>query len=186
MTSPGEVTQLLARVTAGEGDAAEALLPLVYEELRRLARSKMAREREGHTLQATALAHEAFLNLLGQERVQWQSRAHFLSVAALAMRRFLINHAKAKLADKRGGAAPVVAFDDEALGKAATASELVALDDALTGLARHNERQSTVVAYKFFGGLSYEDIAEVMGISVPTVRRDWRFARAWLLAELGA
>lgn len=182
--SPGEITQLLARVQRGETAAADALLPLVYEELRRLARSKMAREREGHTLQATALANEAFMALLGQARVEWTSRAHFLAVAALAMRRILVNHAKARLADKRGGGQPIASFEDEGFGKVMRPAELVALDDALQALAAHDERCSRVVSYKFFGGLSYEEIAEAIGVSVPTVRRDWRFARAWLLREL--
>lgn len=182
----GEITALLGALQAGEPEAADAVLARVYDELRRIARGKMAGERAGHTLQPTALAHEAFVKLLGQQRVQWQSRAHFLAVAALAMRRILINHAKARIADKRGGDSPVVTFEDGAWGRDLRAAELVALDDALTDLAKHNERHSKVVAYKFFGGLTYEDIAEVMGISVPTVRRDWRFARAWLLAALSA
>lgn len=182
----GEITVLLGALAAGEADAAEALLPRVYDALRQIARNKMRGERAGHTLQPTALAHEAFVNLLGQERVQWRSRAHFLAVAALAMRRILINHAKARLAEKRGGDSPVVTFEDAAGGRELRAAELVALDDALTDLAKYNERHSKVVAYKFFGGLGYEDIAEVMGISVPTVRRDWRFARAWLLRTLSA
>ena len=182
----GEITALLGALQAGEPEAADAVLARVYDELRRIARGKMAGERAGHTLQPTALAHEAFVKLLGQQRVQWQSRAHFLAVAALAMRRILINHAKARIADKRGGDSPVVTFEDGAWGRDLRAAELVALDDALTDLAKHNERHSKVVAYKFFGGLTYEDIAEVMGLSVPTVRRDWRFARAWLLAALSA
>ena len=182
----GEITALLGALQAGEPEAADAVLARVYDELRRIARGKMAGERAGHTLQPTALAHEAFVKLLGQQRVQWQSRAHFLAVAALAMRRILINHAKARIADKRGGDIPVVTFEDVAWGRDLRAAELVALDDALTDLAKHNERHSKVVAYKFFGGLTYEDIAEVMGLSVPTVRRDWRFARAWLLAALSA
>ena len=185
MNSSGDVTQLLGRLREGDAGAADALLPLLYAELRKIARSKLARERPGHTLQATALAHDAFLKLVDQDRVQWQSRAHFLSVAALAMRRILINHAKARLTDKRGGRGPLVTFEEEGLGRTMRAEDLVALDDALTELAANSERQANVVIYKFFGGLGYEDIAEVIGVSVPTVRRDWRFARAWLLRELG-
>ncbi len=181
---PGEITVLLGALAAGGAEAADALLPRVYDALRQIARKKMQGERAGHTLQPTALAHEAFVNLLGQDRVQWRSRAHSLAVAALAMRRILINHAKARLAEKRGADSPVVTFEDGVGSRELRAAELVALDDALTDLAKHNERHSKVVAYKFFGGLGYEDIAEVLGISVPTVRRDWRFARAWLLRAL--
>lgn len=182
--SPGEVTSLLAALQSGDDAAGGELLEVVYEELKRIARSKMAGERGGHTLQPTALAHDAFVKLVGQQRVQWQSRAHFLSVAALAMRRILINHAKGRIAQKRGGHAALATFDDQVLGQDMKASELVALDDALVELAKQDERQSKVVEYKFFGGLTYEEIAEVLGISVPTVRRDWRFARAWLGREL--
>lgn len=182
--SPGEVTSLLAALQSGDNVAGDELLEVVYSELKRIAESKMAGERGGHTLQATALAHDAFVKLVGQRRVQWQSRAHFLSVAALAMRRILINHAKSRVALKRGGHSPLATFDDQGLGQEFRASELVALDDALVELAKHDDRQSKVVEYKFFGGLTYEEIAEVLGISVPTVRRDWRFARAWLGREL--
>ena len=183
-TPAGEVTRLLARVQRGEDGAVDALLPLVYGQLRRIAQRKMAGERDGHTLQATALANEAFVKLLGQERVEWTSRAHFLAVAALAMRRILINHAKARLADKRGGAEPVASLDEEAFGRDMRPAELVALDESLQALAAHDERCSRVVSYKFFGGMSYEEIAEALGVSVPTVRRDWRLAKAWLLRDL--
>ncbi len=184
MNSDGEVTALLARIEAGDKGAADDLLPLVYEQLRGLARGKMARERAGHTLQATALANEAFVKLLQHERVQWQSRAHFFAIAALAMRRILVNHAKARIADKRGGEQVLATFEDAALGRAMRPDQIVALDEALSDLAVHNERYGKVVTYKFFGGMTYEEIAETLDVSVPTVRRDWRFARAWLLREL--
>jgi RNA polymerase sigma factor (TIGR02999 family) len=179
----GEVTQLLARVQRGEAGAVDVLLPLVYEELRRIAQRKIAREREGHTLQPTALANEALLKLLDQQ-AQWTSRAHFLAVAALAMRRILINHAQARLAEKRGGGQAIAELPDEGLGELARPADLVALDEALERLAAQQQRCSRVVTYKFFGGMGYEEIAEALGVSVPTVRRDWRFARAWLLREL--
>ncbi len=181
---PTEITRLLGELQAGAPRAEESLLPLVYDQLRTLARQQMARERAGHTLQATVLVHEAFMALVGQQRVDWKSRAHFMSVAALAMRRILINHAKARLADKRGAGAPMATFDEQAIGRALRAEELVALDDALEQLAKQDSRGSDVVTYKFFAGLTYEEIAEVLDVSVPTVRRSWRFARAWLLREL--
>lgn len=181
-----EVTALLERLRAGQEGAADPLFARVYGELRRLAASHMARERPGHTLGATALAHEAYLRLVGQRRVDWQSRAHFMAVAAMAMRRILINHARGKLADKRGAGQVVATFDEQVLGQPLRARDLVRLDEALEELAALNERQSKVVAYRFFVGLGYEEIAEVMGVSVPTVRRDWRFARAWLVRAMGA
>lgn len=181
---PGEVTQLLARVQRGESAAVDDLLPLVYDQLRRIAQQRMARERDGHTLQATALANEALIKLLEQREVHWSSRAHFLAVAALAMRRILINHAQARVAGKRGGGLALAELPEEGLGALARPAELLALDDALERLAVEHERCSKVVIYKFFGGMGYEEIGEVMGISEPTVRRDWRFARAWLLRAL--
>lgn len=180
-----DVTALLSKLGSGDGAAADPLLALVYEELRGLAAGYMRRERAGHTLGATGLAHEAYLKLVAQDRVDWKSRAHFMAVAALAMRRILINHAKGKLADKRGAGMPMATFDEQFLGAAVAARDLVRLDDALTELGQRSARQADVVTYRFFVGLGYEEIAEVMGVSVPTVRRDWRFARAWLLRELG-
>jgi len=175
-----EVTALLAQICEGADDAAEPLFSRIYGELRRLAAHHMARERAGHTLGATALVHEAYLKLIGQQRVDWRSRAHFMAVAALAMRRILINHARDKIADKRGSGQVVATFDEELLGQQLRARDLVSLDDALQELATLSPRQNEVVTYRFFVGLSYEEIAEVMGVSEPTVRRDWRFARAWL------
>jgi RNA polymerase sigma factor (TIGR02999 family) len=181
-----QITQLLGQVTEGDRNAVNVLLPLVYDELRRLAGYQLKGERKDHTLNATALVHEAYLKLVRQSQVTWQNRAHFLAVAAQAMRRILINYASARLADKRGGGAPMVTFDESSLGNEARADELVALDEALTRLKALDERQALVVEYRFFGGLTHEEIAEVLGISVPTVKRDWRMARAWLSRELGA
>lgn len=181
----GQVTLLLGQLGAGDHAAADPLLSLIYGELRGLAARHMAGEKAGHTLGATALAHEAYLKLVAQDRVDWKSRAHFMGIAALAMRRILINHAKSKLADKRGAGAVVATFDEQVFGSEVQAHELVRLDEALTELATLSPRQSEVVTYRFFVGLGYEEIAEIMGISVPTVRRDWRFARASLLRTLG-
>jgi RNA polymerase sigma factor (TIGR02999 family) len=175
---------MLRRAQGGDSDAAQSLLAQVYRQLRGMAQRQLARERAGHSLQATMLAHDAFLKLVDQKRVDWQSRAHFLSVAALAMRRILRNHAKARVADKRGGGQPMATFAEDALAGPMRPEQILALDGALEQLAALSRRQSDVVTYKFFGGLTYEEIAEVLDVSVPTVRRDWRFARAWLLREI--
>jgi RNA polymerase sigma factor (TIGR02999 family) len=156
----------------------------VYDRLRALARAQLASERAGHTLNATALVHESYLNLIGQARMSWESRAHFYAIAAQAMRRILIDYARRRMAKKRGGKSPFVTFDDSLIGGDQRAEEVVALDAALVKLRELSERQSQVVEYRFFGGLTHEEIAEVLSISVPTVRRDWRIAKAWLANEL--
>ncbi len=181
----GQVTVLLGQLGAGDRAAADPLLDLIYGELRGLAGRHMAGEKAGHTLGATGLVHEAYLKLVAQDRVDWKSRAHFMGVAALAMRRILINHAKAKLADKRGAGMVAATFDEQVFGPEVAAHDLVRLDEALTELATLSPRQAEVVTYRFFVGLGYDEIAEVMGVSAPTVRRDWRFARAWLLRAMG-
>ncbi|MEM1128238.1 MAG: sigma-70 family RNA polymerase sigma factor [Bacteroidota bacterium] len=182
-SAPRPVTHLLARLGSDQA-AADELLRRVYDELREMAERQLRRERAGHTLDATALVHEAYVKLIGQERVAWNNRAHFFGVAALAMRRVLINYAQRRLADKRGGGAPLVTFEDDVVARASRAEEIVALDEALDRLARYNERQARVVTYRFFGGLKQDEIAELLGISVPTVQRDWRLARAWLSRAL--
>jgi RNA polymerase sigma factor (TIGR02999 family) len=159
-------------------------MPLVYDELRRIAQRSLRGERRSHTLSATALVHEAYLKLVDQTRVTWQNRAHFYAVAAQAMRRILVNYAEARKAQKRGGGQGLVTFDDELMGTETRAEELVQLDEALTRLKSLSERQASVVEYHFFGGLTHEEIAEVLGVSLPTVRRDWRLAKAWLTREL--
>lgn len=178
---PSDVTALLAQASGGDRTAFDQLLPQVYDELRQLAAAKLRFERAGHTLNATALVHEAYFRLVGQERVQWQGRAHFFAIASQAMRRILINYAEARNAQKRGGGAVHVELD------AATdtmdprqATELLALDQALGDLERFNERGARVVEFRFFGGLTHDEIAEVLGTSEVTVRRAWRSARAWL------
>lgn len=179
-----EITQLLLDLSGGNRSAVDALMPLVYEELQQLAHRQLRQERQGHTLNTTALVHETYLKLIDQQRVNWQNRAHFFALAAQAMRRILINYANNRLAQKRGGGQPLVTFNEQSVVQEARAEELVALDEALSDLAKLNERQSQVVECQFFGGLKHEEIAAVLGVSVPTVRRDWRLARAWLSREL--
>jgi RNA polymerase sigma-70 factor, ECF subfamily len=179
-----DVTQLLADVRQGQVGAAEALLPMVYQELRRIAASYMRRERANHTLQATALVHEAYLQLIDQTRVEWQNRAHFFGVAAQLMRRILVEHARAHNAAKRGGAAPKLELD-EALNYFPNRDiTILSLEDALQTLEKLDERQSKIVELKFFGGLTTEEISEVLAVSTATVEREWRSARAWLYNEL--
>lgn len=179
-----EITQLLLDLSSGNHAAVDALMPLVYEELQVLARRQLRGERSAHTLNTTALVHEAYLKLIDQQRVSWQNRAHFFAIAAQAMRRILINYAKSRSAEKRGGGQPLATFDERSVMHEARAEELIALDEALAELTKLNERQSKVVEYQFFGGLTHEEIAAVLAVSVPTVRRDWRLARAWLSREL--
>jgi RNA polymerase sigma factor (TIGR02999 family) len=186
VTPDNNITRLLHRLSDGDDNAVNALMPMVYEELHAMADRQMRRERANHTLNSTALVHEAYLKLVDQNRVSWQNRAHFFAIAAQAMRRILINYAQARLAQKRGGGQILATFNEEEVVRESRAGEIVALDDALTRLAELNERQSKVVEFRFFAGLTQEEIAEVLGVSVPTVRRDWRLARAWLARELDA
>lgn len=179
------LTELLEHASGGNADAFNQLFPLVYEELRVIARGRLRSERDGHTLNTTALVHEAYLKLIDQTRVQWQNRAHFFAIASRAMRRILINYAEMRKAGKRGGGAAHVPLDEA--GIALTESqvdELLALDDALNRLRTFNEEGADVVVYRFFGGLNYDEIAEVAGISAITARRRWTAARAWLRREL--
>lgn len=179
-----DITQLLSSARQGNRAALDALLPLVYDHLRGLARAQLASERAGHTLSATALVHESYLNLVGQSRISWENRAHFFALAAQAMRRILIDHARRRLAKKRGGDSPFVTFDESLMGGEQRAEEVLALDAALVRLRDQSDRQCRVVEYRFFGGLTHEEIAAVLDVSVPTVRRDWRIAKAWLALEL--
>ena len=184
-SSPSEVTTLLAQASGGDRVAFDALLPQVYDELRQLAGARLRFERVGHTLNATALVHEAYFKLVGQERVEWQGRAHFFAIASQAMRRILINYAEARNTKKRGGGAPHLPLDAAAdTMDPVQATELLALDEALKELERFNERGARVVEYRFFGGLTHDEIAEAMGLSEATVRRAWRAARAWLRERL--
>ncbi len=177
--SPKDVTQLLIAWGDGDEAALDALMPLVYEELRRVAGRQLRRESPGHTLQTSALVSEAYLRLVDQRRVQWQNRAHFFGVAARLMRRILVDHARGHARTKRGGGAVRVSLSEAASG-ARQAAELVALDDALTGLAEVDPRKSRIIEMKFFGGLTTEEVAEALGVAPRTVEREWRKARAWL------
>jgi RNA polymerase sigma factor (TIGR02999 family) len=178
--SPSEVSRLLLNWSEGDRAAFDKLVPLVYDELRRLARHFMRREREGHTLQTTALVNEAYVRLIDQRSVRWQNRAHFFAIAAQSMRRILVDHARSRRYAKRGGEARQVSFDEAAIVSRERCAELVAVDDALTDLAARDPRKSQIVELRFFGGLNIEETAEVMGISPTTVQREWRSAKAWL------
>jgi RNA polymerase sigma factor (TIGR02999 family) len=180
----GEVTRLLQEWSDGQEQALERLVPQIHGELRRLAASYLRRERQDHTLQPTALVNEAFLKLIDQRAVKWQNRAHFFGIAAQAMRRILVDHARARAAGKRGDGVRHLPLD-EAINIGATRDvDLLALDEALTRLAALDPQQSRVVELRFFGGLTMEETAEVMHISPATVGREWRMAKAWLLAEI--
>jgi RNA polymerase sigma-70 factor, ECF subfamily len=183
-TPDQDVTALLASWTEGDEDALNRLVPLVEQELRRLARQQMRSERLGHLLQPTALVNEAYLRLVDIQRMRWQNRAHFFAVAARLMRRILVDAARSRQYQKRGGGARHVSFDEALLVSAEAPEQLVALDDALEALAAVAERKSQVVELRYFGGLTVEETAEVLKISPETVMRDWKFAKSWLLREL--
>ncbi len=182
--SSHDVSRLLARWKDGDEAALQELVPIVHEELRRLARRQMAGERPGHTLQPTALVNEAYLRLVTLKQMQWQDRAHFFAMAARLMRRILVDFARSRGYQKRGGGAPQVSFT-RALDVVATQpTDVVALDGALEALAQVDERKSRVVELRFFGGLSVEETAEILNVSRETVKRDWTFAKMWLLRHL--
>jgi RNA polymerase sigma factor (TIGR02999 family) len=187
-SSPQDVTQLLVDSSSGQKEALDQLMPLVYDELHRRAAQYLRRERPDHTLQPTALVHEAYLRLIDQTRVRWQNRAHFLGIAATMMRRILINYAQSHQAGKRGAGRHTLsleAAEDWAAGPAlAGAMDLVALDEALNHLAAIDHQQSRIVELRFFGGLTVEETADVLGISPATVHREWRMAKAWLHKEI--
>lgn len=185
-SSPNEITEQLIAWSKGDEAALEQLIPAVYQELRRMADHYLRGEDSGHSLQPTALVHEAYLRLIDQTKVEWQNRAHFFGVAAQMMRRILIDHAKAKHRVKRGGTAIKVMLDENVNFTQERASELLALDDALQTLARMDERKSRIVELRYFGGLTVEETAQVLGISDKTVMRDWNLAKAWLYRELTA
>lgn len=179
-----EITDLLLAWGDGDTGALEKLTPLVYQELHRLARGYMRGEREGHTLETTALVHEAYLRLVDVSQMRWQNRAHFFAVSAQLMRHILVDFARARRNLKRGGDAQQVSLDDALTVAAGHRAELVALDDALKDLARLDERQGRVVELRFFGGLTEGEIAEVLQVSPRTVSSDWNLARSWLMREL--
>jgi RNA polymerase sigma factor (TIGR02999 family) len=182
--SPSQVTALLLRWSEGDPAAREALIPLVYDELRRLARQCLASQRPDHTLQSTALVHEAYVRLAGRTSVHWENRVHFFAVAAQLMRRILVDHARKQNAAKRGGSCLTLTLDESLVPAKKRELNLIALDDALTNLAALDSRQSQIVELRFFGGLSIEDSSRVLGISPTTVKREWATARAWLYEQM--
>jgi RNA polymerase sigma factor (TIGR02999 family) len=181
---PREVTALIRDLRAGEAGVVDHVFPVVYDELRAIAHRHLIRERSGHTLSTTALVHEAYERLVDQTRVEWQDRAHFCAVAAQAMRRILIDYARRRQAKKRGGKQQPLSLDEVRVGVDEQATMLLSLDQALTRLAALNDRLARVVELRFFGGLTEEEAAEVLGVSTRTVRRDWVKAKAWLFKEL--
>jgi len=184
--SQERVTNLLTRWSEGDDAALTELAPLVYEELRRLAHRQMGAERPDHTLQTTALVNEAYLRLADQTNPRWQNRAHFFAVAARSMRQILVSHARSQRSQKRGGGALKMELDEAALVSPQESKEILELHEALEKLATLDSRKAQVVELKYFGGLNYDEIAEVLKISTITVRRDWRFAKAWLYTELNS
>lgn len=183
-TSSQNITKLLIDWRNGDQEALDRLMPLVYEELRRMANHYMRNERQGHTLQTSALVNEAYLRLVDHENIEWQNRSHFFGLAAQAMRRILVDHARSRNYQKRGGAVQQVSLDEAATLAEERAAELIALDEALQELAKLDPRKSRIVEMRYFGGLSGEETAEALGISTATVSRDWETAKAWLLREL--
>ena len=178
------ITDLLVSYGRGDKESLDKLMPVVYDELRRQAARYLRREQPGHTLQTTALIHEAYVRLVDQRNVQWQNRAHFFGIAAQMMRRILVDHARTKKRAKRGGSDIKVSLDDATVAVKGQDLDVVAVDEALTRLAKIDEQQSRVVELRFFSGLTVEETAEVMGISPATVKRDWSLAKAWLHREL--
>lgn len=184
ISSPNKVTQILHDWSNGDREALDKLMPIVYQELRRQAARYLRRERPAHTLQTTALIHEAYLRLVDQKNVHWQNRAHFYGIAAQLMRRILVDHARSRQAAKRGGSDIKLPLEEGMIVAAGKDVNLVALDEALERLAAIDPQQSRVVELRFFSGLSVEETAEVLGVSPRTVKRDWNVAKAWLRREI--
>jgi len=181
---PPSPTELLLAWGRGEQRAFDQLVPLVYDELHRLARGHMARERPDHTLQASGLVHEAYVRLVELKEMRWQNRAHFFAMAARVMRRILVDNARARRNEKRGGGVPKVTLEEALLVSSGPGADLVALDEALTALEVLHPRKSQVVELRYFAGLSLEETADALAVSIDTVKRDWRFAKLWLFSEL--
>ena len=184
MTSPNGVTQLLQDWKNGDKEALDKLMPVVYDELRRIASRYLKQQRSNHTLQTTALVHEAYMRLIGKQDIEWQNRAHFFGIAARMMRYILMDYAIAQQAEKRGGGNLKLSLDDVIELPEKNELDVAVLHDSLNTLAEVDERKSQIVELKFFAGLSNEEVAEVMGVSLATVNREWRMARAWLQSEL--
>lgn len=185
MSSPPNVTEMLNKWKDGDQDALEKLIPVVYDELRRQAARYLRRERRGHTLQATALIHEAYLRLINQATIEWKNRAHFYAIAARLMRQILVDHSRRRQAGKRGGSDIRVPLEEAMVTTPGRNVDLVALDEALTRLAEIDPQQSRIVELRYFSGLSVEETAEVLGVSSRTVKRDWNVAKAWLRQQIG-
>lgn len=184
MSDPGEITDLLLSLEGDRDRVVDRLFPKVYDELRAVAGARLRAERAGHTLSPTALVHEAYLKLVNQDRVDWKNRAQFFAVAAQAMRRILIDYAEARNAEKRGGGAPFVTLGEASASVDSNVDELLTIDRAMSRLSAMDERQGRVIELRFFGGLTFKEIAEVLGVSLASVNRDWRTARAFLTVEL--
>lgn len=184
MSEPDHATKLLQQMQAGDPAASESLMRLLYRELREVAARYLRSERAGHTLQPTALVHEAYLKLVNQQSADYRSRGHFLAVAAMVMRRILVNHAERRAAAKRGGGAKRVPLAEELSAVESPNVDILALDEALRKLAERDERKAKVVEQRFFAGVEMSQIAENLGVSLPTVKRDWEFARTWLMREM--
>jgi RNA polymerase sigma factor (TIGR02999 family) len=184
LSSSHHITSLLVRWREGDRKALDEMIPLVYKELRRLAHHYMRRQRQDHTLQTSALINEAYLRLVDHKNMRWQNRAHFIAVSAQAMRRILVDYARARGYDKRGGGAQKVALDEAMVVAQAKSAEIIALDEALSDLASVDERKGRIVELRYFGGLSVEETAEVLGVSGVTVMREWRSAKLWLMRAL--
>ena len=184
MVAPSETTRLLDRMREGDSAASEALIPLLYRELRGIAAKCLRSERRGHTLQPTALVHEAYLKLVGQRDADYRNRGHFMAIAAMVMRRILVSHAEKRAAAKRGGgAARIPLYEDVAIADGRSL-DLVALDEAMEKLSLRDERKAKVVEQRFFAGIEMSQIAENLGVSLATVKRDWEYARTWLMREM--
>lgn len=184
VAAAGEVTHLLLQMKQGNREAEGQLIPLVYNELRRIASGHLRRENRTHSLQPTALVHEAYLRLTDIKEIDWQSRSHFFAVSATVMRRILVDHARASCASKRGDGWDSVSLNDALLPSPERAPEILALDEALSRLSALDERQAKIVELRFFAGMSEEEAGQALGISARTVKRDWRIAKAWLYKEL--
>ena len=182
--SPEQAMETLAASVAGDAQAQAELVALIYDDLRNMARGYLSNEREGHTLQPTALVNEAYLRLLGCDRMHWEGRSHFMAMAAITMRRVLVDHARARLREKRGGGARVVTLSEESVPLFDEPTDVLALNEAIEQLARANPRAARVVDLRFFGGMSLEETAKLLEVSKQTVKMDWRFARAWLNDKL--
>jgi RNA polymerase sigma factor (TIGR02999 family) len=183
---PGDVTQLLVQWQGGDRKSLDRLIPLVYKELRLIAQRFLRQEKPGHTLQSTALVHEAYLRLVDQSRTNWQNRAHFFGVAATIIRNILVDHARARQASKRGGAMLTLSLDEAVALPRKRDLELIAVDDALLSLSSFDPQQSRIVELRFFGGLTIEETSEVLGISESTVKRDWILAKTWIVRTLSS